>query len=404
MMLLGMAWRNLWRNPRRTLVTTAAMTLALWVMVLYSGLIEGYWRGMERSVRDLEVGDVQIFAPGYLETPSLFTTIREPSVVVERLERAGLAASARLLAGGLAAAHDQSAGVSLRGLDVTRDARVCTIARAVTQGAWLDPRDPRGVVLGRRLAKGLGLHAGGEVVVVSQAADGSVANDLFRVRGVLGPVSDGTDRMAIFMTESAFRELMVMPQGAHQILVRRPDSMTLGVAASVAHQAAAGLAVRTWRELMPTVATMLDSTRSVVFVVFFTVYLAVAILVLNGMLMAVFERIRELGVLKALGFGPFDVLWLILVESALQTALAVTVGLLASVPGIFYLSKVGVDVGRLGGTPILGYAVPTVWHGEYSWSSLRGPVLTLCFMVFAGVMYPAAKAALIRPVSAVRHV
>jgi len=138
--------------------------------------------------------------------------------------------------------------------------------------------------------------------------------------------------------------------------------------------------------------------------VLFTVYLAVAILVLNGMLMAVFERIRELGVLKALGFGPWDVLWLILLESGLQTALAVTAGLLASAPGILYLSKVGVDVGRLGGTAVLGYAVPTVWRGEYSWSSLRGPVLTLCFMVFAGVIYPAAKAALIRPVSAVRHV
>jgi putative ABC transport system permease protein len=155
---------------------------------------------------------------------------------------------------------------------------------------------------------------------------------------------------------------------------------------------------------MPTVASMLDSTRSVVLVVFFTVYLAVAILVLNGMLMAVFERIRELGVLKALGFGPFDVLWLILLESGLQTALAVALGLVASVPGILYLSKVGVDVGRLGGASVLGYSVPTVWRGEYSWSSMRGPVLTLCFMVLAGVIYPAAKAALIRPVSAVRHV
>jgi putative ABC transport system permease protein len=194
-----------------------------------------------------------------------------------------------------------------------------------------------------------------------------------------------------------------MPRGAHQIMVKRPNGMTLADARSLARRAAPGLTVRTWRELMPTVASMLDSTRSVVFVVFFTVYLAVAILVLNGMLMAVFERIRELGVLKALGFGPLDVLWLILLESGLQTALAVSVGLLASAPAIVYLSKVGIDVGRLGGTPVLGYSMPTVWHGEYSIGALRGPVLMLCVMVLAGVLYPAAKAALIRPVSAVRH-
>jgi putative ABC transport system permease protein len=206
------------------------------------------------------------------------------------------------------------------------------------------------------------------------------------------------------MTEAAFRDLLVMPRGAHQIIVRRPDSMPLAGAASIVRQAAPGLTVRTWRQLMPTVASMLDSTRSVVFVVFFTVYLAVAILVLNGMLMAVFERIRELGVLKALGFSPLDVLSLILLESGLQTALAVALGLAASLPCIIYLSRIGVDVGRLGGTSVLGYSMPTVWHGEYSWGSLRGPVLMLCLMVFFGVIYPATKAALIRPVAAVRHI
>jgi ABC-type lipoprotein release transport system permease subunit len=403
MMLLRMAWRNLWRNPRRTVVTTGAMTLALWVMVLYSGLIEGYWRGMERSIRELEVGDVQLFAKGYLESPSLFTAIEDTRSVLHKLDEAGIAASARLRTGGLAAVGDQSAGISLVGLDVARDAKVCGIGKAVATGSWLDPQDPQGVVIGRRLSRALGAKPGTDLVVVTQGADGSLANDLFRVRGVLEPVSDGTDRTGVLMNEATFRSLLVIPQGAHQFIVRRPASADLDATAARIRGLLPELDTRTWRQLMPTVASMLDSTRSVVFIVFFTVYLAVAILVLNAMLMAVFERIRELGVLKSLGFSPVGVLGLILIESGIQTGLALAAGLTASIPGILYLSKIGIDVGRLGGTAVLGHAMPTVWHGEYTWQSLSGPVIMLCVMVSAGALYPSLKAAWIRPVAAVRH-
>jgi ABC-type lipoprotein release transport system permease subunit len=358
---------------------------------------------MERSIRELEVGDVQLFAKGYLESPSLFTTIEDTRKVLRKLDEAGIAASARLRSGGLAAVGDQSAGISLVGLDVARDAKVCGIGKAVATGSWLDPRDPKGVVIGRRLARALGAKPGTDLVVVTQGADGSLANDLFRVRGVLEPVSDGTDRTGVLMNEATFRELLVIPQGAHQLIVRRAATADLDATAARIRGLLPELDTRTWRQLMPTVASMLDSTRSVVFVVFFTVYLAVAILVLNAMLMAVFERIRELGVLKSLGFGPVGVLALILTESGLQTGLALAAGLAASIPGIFYLSEIGIDVGRLGGTAVLGHAMPTVWHGEYTWQSLSGPVIMLCMMVFAGVLYPSLKAAWIRPVAAVRH-
>jgi putative ABC transport system permease protein len=403
MSLSRMAWRNLWRNPRRSIVTVAAMTLALWVMILYSGLVQGYWRGMERGVLDMEVGDLQVFAPGYLDSPSLYTNISDPATVLRRLDQLGYPASPRLLGGGLAAAGEQSAGVSLRGVDVRRDARVCRISTAVGEGAWLDPRDPKGVVIGRRLAKALGVRAGQELVVVTQGADGSLANDLYRIRGVLKTVADGTDRTAVFMNEAAFRELLVLPRGTHQIIVRRPEAVPLEVAAARVRSVAGQLDVRTWQQLLPTVASMLESSRSVVFVAFATIYLAVSILVLNAMLMAVFERIRELGVLKALGVGPLRVLALILLESGIQTGIAVVVALLASLPGIYYLARFGVDVGKLGGVSMLGHAMPPIWYGVYTAETLTAPIAMLVAMVLIGVLYPAFKAAWIRPVAAMRH-
>jgi ABC-type lipoprotein release transport system permease subunit len=403
MNLFKMAWRNVWRSRRRSLVTIAAMAFALWVELLYSGLVVGYMSGMERDVVDVEVGDLQIHAAGYRDKPSLYSAIDHPQELLARLDDAGFAASARLLGGGLAAAGELSAGVALRGVEVERDAGASLIHQKIDRGAWLDPADPDGVVVGRRLARTLDVKPGDELVVLSQAADGSLANELYRVRGVLLGVAEGTDRAAVFMTAAAFRELMVFPTGAHQVIVRRPPGLELEAAAARVRELAPGLDVATWRQLMPVIATMLDSVSGLILVIFAIVYVAVGILILNAMLMAVFERIREFGVLKALGAGPRLVLKLILIESAIQTALAIAVGVALALPAMGYLSRVGIDAGSLGGVDMMGVAAPPVWRGVYDAGTLAGPLAMLLVIVALAVLYPALKAAWIRPVEAMRH-
>ena len=163
------------------------------------------------------------------------------------------------------------------------------------------------------------------------------------------------------------------------------------------------LDVKTWRELMPTMASLIDSTRSIVQIVFYVVYVVIAILVLNAMLMAVFERIREFGVLKAIGVSPGTVVTIIVAESALQTALAITIGLALSVPGLWYLTSVGIDTGALGGISLMGVAFNQIWYAVVTPYTFWGPVLALVVMVFLAVLYPAAKAARISPIDAMRH-
>lgn len=403
MNILKMAWRNLWRHGRRTVVTVAAMTLALLVLVLYTGLVEGYLRDMERNILDLEVGDVQIHAPDYLNRPSIYTRIDDAEEILRQLDQRGVRATARLLAGGLIAAGEASAGASFVGVDVERDRIVSKIGDHVGRGRWLDPADSRGVVLGRRIAQTLGVAPGDELVLLSQAADGSMANDLFQVRGVLQSVGDATDRAGVFLTEHAFRDFFEIPDGAHEILLRRTDDQSLDELVAAARSTAPDLDVKTWRELMPTMASLIDSTRSIVQVVFYVVYVVVAILILNAMLMAVFERIREFGVLKAIGVAPGTVFNIILVESALQTVMALSMGLALSVPGLWYLTTVGIDTGALGGISLMGVAFTQTWYAVVTPYTLWGPALSLLVMVCLAVVYPAVKAARITPIEAMHH-
>jgi ABC-type lipoprotein release transport system permease subunit len=379
------------------------MSLALFVMIQYAGLAAGFFAGMERNILDLETGDLQVFAPGYRDKPSLYTRVEDPEPFLRDLERAGYRASARLLAGGLAAGEEASAGVTLLGVDIPRDMRVSRIHEQLLRGDWLDASEPHGAVLGRRLAHTLGVGPGDEIVVLTQGADGSMANELYRVRGVLKNVGDRVDRTGVFLSFPAFRELMVLPAGAHQIIVRRPDGIGLDPAADRVRELAGELDVKSWKQLLPTLASMLDSTQGVMYVMFLIFYTAVGILMLNAMLMAVFERIREFGVLKALGVGPGGVLGIIVTEVAIQTGLAILVGGLLSVPAGWYLSVKGIDMSRYAGVAIAGVAWDPVWRSAFRPETLLGPILTLLGVVSLAVLYPALKAAMIQPVDAIHH-
>ena len=402
-----MAWRNLWRNGRRTLVTVGAMTLALWAMVLYTSLMQGMLGSMESTLLDVELGDFQIHADGYRERPSIWERIEDPDAVLEALDETGLRSTARLLGGALVASGDASTGALLKGLRPDRDAQVSDVHQRLDRGEWLDPADASGVVLGYRLARTLGIDVGDELIALSQATDGSMANDLFRVRGVLQSLSEETDRATVFLVEDQFRSFFALEDGAHQVIVRSGEGQTLDAAGEMAQEAIAASApeaeVKSWRDLLPGLANMFDSAQAAVQVVAFVVYVVIAIMILNAMLMAVFERIREFGVLKAIGVSPRRVLALILTEGALQAALAIAIGLVASLPTLWFVTTRGIDVGQLGGTAIMGVSMDRIWTGAVSPATIAGPVFILLFIVGLAVLFPAFKAARISPIEAIHH-
>ena len=435
MKVLKMAWRNVWRNHRRSGITIAAMTIALVVELLYSGLVTGLVMGMEEDAIALDTGDIQITTPAYNKKPSLFEVVEDHEAIISQIEAEGFTAAPRLYSGGLAASADFSAGVSLIGIDPVRDATVLDLFQYVGEGEWLDDADPLGVVVGKGLARTLDLGLGSEVVVLSQAADGSTANELFKVRGVLMTVAASTDRSGIFMTEGTFRELMVLPDGAHKIIIRRPLGSDLvasgdlvrdrvGLPPAVEQNAVEleakvaaltdpeappmevptyAVAVKTWKEINPMLAQYIESVSGVIVIVYLIVYLAVAILILNAMLMAVYERIREFGVLKAIGYGPVKVASMMIAEGFLQACVAVVIGGIVAAPCMWYLSTYGIDVGRLGGMEMVGLTMPAIWKSYYAVETSGIPVFLLFFIVFGAVIYPALKAAWFSPIEAMHH-
>jgi ABC-type lipoprotein release transport system permease subunit len=398
-----MAWRNLWRNKRRSLVTLGTMTVALCALVVFSGLMRGMQTAMEANIVELETGDIEIFAHGYEERPSLYLRLANPDELAQKLDQAGYPATARLRASGLAAAGTSSAGALIVGVDVARDKKVSRVYREVAAGAWLEPSDDKGVVIGRRVAESLGLKPGGEILLLANAADGSMANELYHVRGILRGMGEAIDRGGVFMNASAWRSLLLVPDGAHQIIVRRPPGVDLKTARATVAKLAPDADVKSWKELLPTLANILDTQQASLVLVELIVYAAVAVVILNAMMMAVFERIRELGMLKAVGMKPLSVFTLVVAEGAWQTLLALALGLAIAAPLLFYLQRHGVNIAALAGASVQGIAYNADWHAEVSRATFAGPIAMLIFAVAVAMTFPALKAARLQPVDAMRY-
>jgi ABC-type lipoprotein release transport system permease subunit len=405
MKIISIASRNVLRNWRRTMVTTLAMGFAGFIMILFSALMNGLLQASERNAVAMDLGDIQVHARAYLDDPDLYKRIENADNLVRAIKQAGFYATQRIYGFGLVAAGSASAGVQLHGLDLSTESDVTQIHNHVSQGSWLDEKDPKGVVIGRKLSKTLGVDTGDEIVFVGQATDGSMANDLYRVKGILKSIGEEVDRTGVYMTGSEFRKLMELPTGAHEIAVMRPDrSSDLKEATARVSALAEGYETRNWRELKPVMARILDLADSQMIIMIIITYTAVAMVVLNAMLMSVFERIRELGIMKAVGVTPFQIMRLIYAEMFIQVAAASLMAVLSGWSLSLYFQKNGIDLSSMAeGASFAGVAVDPVWRAYLTADAVVIPVVFLFIIASLAVLYPAVKAAVIQPVSAIHH-
>ena len=279
--------------------------------------------------RECLIHKMRLNYEGLFSVKDLYKLIDNGHQLIDQLKTNGYNASGRLFSFGLAAAGNSSAGVQIRGLDLQGEPTVTRLHNHLQAGSWLTANDAGGVILGRKLAKTLGVAIGDEVVILGQAADGSMANDLFIVRGVLKSVGSGIDRAGFIITAMAFRELMALPDGFHEIAISRTEPVE--PLSQFTRHLADGMPdheVMNWRQLQPVLARIVDLSQSSLIIMLLVTYTAVGILTLNSMLMSVFERIHEFGIMKALGFSPVKVFSLIGLETLLQVSYAALIAII----------------------------------------------------------------------------
>ena len=395
-----LAWRNIWRNNRRTLITQFALIVALSLMIAFSGLTWGLVKQMERNATLLGPGEIQVHSPGYLDDRSIYRVIDNPGAVINKIETTGAKAAPRLHGFGLASHGENSSGAQILGIDLLREKGVTEFHNHLFKGSFLKKKGD--VLLGRKIAVTLDASIDDELVIVTQAADGSIGNDLYRVAGILRGIGEEIDRSTIMMSINDFKGIFSLGDVATEITIRRSDETEdLNSLRDRIKNIIPEEEVKTWKEIFPAVSDMLELTDVSIYILLVIMYMAGSLIMLNTMLMSVFERIKELGIMMAIGFRPVQVLILIFFETFFLTLCGSLVGLLCGVSLSLYLTHYGLDLSSITeGFSFAGILAEPHWFAVTNFNTVFPPVIFLFAISLAAVIYPAMKASLLKPVDA----
>ncbi len=412
-MTFVLAWRNVWRNRRRSLITLASIaaglasimfgqslikSIQLQLVEKATGIIIGHLRVMSRQVQDMKVPDKKIPDPDVIGA----ALDKEPGIEVW---------GKRILFTGLLSTAAGSKGVLVCAVEPNKERRIIAIPKYMTEGTFLGPapgrgRPEKGLVIGDRLARDLDLKLGEKAVLMSQATDGSLGAEAFRVAGIYHTGSQTFDGQIAYVPLTTAQEMLVMGNQVNDFIARVKRLPELGAIQARLAEVLKGrrdIQVLTWREVDREIVGIQKYQNALLLIVLFIVFAIVALGILNTMLMSLFERVREFGVLMAIGAKPRLILRMILLE-------ALILGMLGMLAGVAIGSALIAWYGRAGlPLPIgeaIAYFMPfdTVVYTRFAWERHWVALVVVFATCLLASLVPALRAARLRPAEALRHV
>ncbi len=407
-----MAWRNLWRHRTRTLIMTSAVAFSYALFLVSMGMGDNGHAQMLEAAAEGAGGDVLVHADGYWDNRSSDLVIRNAQSVLDAVESAAGVdvAIPRVLVNGLVSSAAGNRPVMLQGIVPEREIALRDYSEDLVAGEYLTEStrdDP--VILGATIVEKLKLELGDRVVLTASDPEGEVTRALFHLTGILETGLSETDEGLALTTLDAAQAAVGMDGMLTQIGVivaegATPDTVTAAIHAAADIQGN-GLEVMTWREAIPEMVAFIEIDDAFLYIYVVVIFAVVAFAIANTFLMAVMERVREFGLLNALGLRGGGVARLLLAETVLMTLLALAAGFTLGYGGHLAMDHWGIPVGAWGvedmeisGTNFADLVMrSTVNTGKWILATLAVALITI-----ASALYPAYKASSLAPSEAMR--
>jgi ABC-type lipoprotein release transport system permease subunit len=398
-----LAYRDLGRNRRRSILSLVAVGLGLALLILMNGYIAGVIEETTQNDIRLRSGHVQIRAAAYEEEKvglKWDELLDDPATLAAQVQAMPevKAAAPVLWATGILNTREDSTGLRIYGIDTT-SALYAPIQEVLVAGAWLAPDDRSGILLGERLAREFGVTVGQDVNLTIVNADGQPDEALFTVRGLFASGVPAYDQSSLFMPISkaqAFTRTDDHASAIVMLLHRQADAERVAAAL-----AGPGVVTLTWRDLNQVLLQAMETGMQFYLLLDFIVMLIVAVIIANTLLMAVFERIREMGILAALGMKGRQIMLMFLMEATLLGLAGIAVGVALGSAGVGYLATVGLNMGEMG-TAAGDIAIGSVIHGRFVPGTFAVLALATLGVILLASLYPAWFAVRREPAEALR--
>jgi len=402
--ILIIAWRNLWRNKRRTLLTAGTVSLGLGLLLVFLGIGDGSHRQMIEGAVRLGAAHVAVQAPGYQARGGIEQTLsaahveRVSSWAQSHAEQLGITeVLSRAFASGLASSADGAAGVRVIGLQPDLETEASAFDEKLVQGKFLTAAEKNGAVIGEGVARKLELEPGEKFVLMAQASGSAeIQSLLLRVAGIMRTGLEDFDQATVLITLPTAQQLLRLENSVHQVAIMLDRLDDSEEAAQLAKQdLASGMEVLSWLELMPELRDFIkiDDGGSYVFNSLF--FVIIAFLVANTLLMSVLERRREFALLDALGFTPTRRFILVIVEASWIAFLAVAAGTALGYAGHLYFYHKGLPLDLFYSSEVSagGTVIDPIIYSYLAWTRIAGAAGLVFALTFLLALLPAWRGA-----------
>ena len=409
-LIFAIAWRNLWRNTRRTILSVLAIAFSVVVLLFFMCFQQGSYKDMIRNAVNVHTGYIQVQKEGYLKDKNLEKTFRGSNKVFEILDKTKhvTAYAPRINAPVLASFGDHTSGAMIFGIDPEKEKHLSTISKVIQKGRYLEKSDRKGVLIGENLAKNLKVGLGEKIAYMGQGADGSLAAGLLEIKGIFKSGSNQMDRSTLYANLTDLDESFSMYGGIHEIAIKIDDLRNLqivqsSIASDIQKEKIPNAVVLTWDQVLPGVKQSIDLDWKSAQIFYVILMMVVGFGIMNTFLMSFLERTREFGVMMSIGMLPGKIARLIFIEAMLLTAVGLVTGLIGGSALTYYFEIKGISLEAME-EMMAEYGMSATMYPELSWWLIRRTSIFIVVVSAIVALYPAIKVMRLQPVDALRSI
>lgn len=404
-MILTIAWRNLWRNRRRSIIILTSIVVGVVALIMNDSLSNGFVLQMLNNQIDSHVSHIQIHKNGFEGNKQVQAFIPDPEKVENVLKSNPhiLHYSKRVGIFGLVSSAGTSEGATIQGIQPDKEPMVTKIKTMIKKGKYLTGKHGE-ILISEATSDKLGAAIGDKIVIMASAPDGSVANELFRIIGIFKSSSSEFDKMNVYISLGDAQKAFSLGNNFHEFAVITDNIKTVEqTKKEIKSKLGSNLEVLSYEDLLPLIMMYIKNYESFVFVFYLIIGLAVLFGVVNTMLMSVFERIQEFGILKAIGMKNGRIFLMVITEAFILGLLGTVVGLIVGLIIYFPLNAYGIDLSVFAKS-LNSLGVSAINYPKLNFQILLNSLLVMPITAIAGAIYPAIKAVKLLPTDAMRYV
>lgn len=404
-MLLKLAWRNIWRNKRKSLIVLGSVVVGIVAVIFFDGLSHGMIRQMLFNQISSSVAHIQIHKKGFSDNKVVSNYLPDYKKVEEviKKERGITAYSKRVIAFGLLSSATSSSGVYIYGVNPEQEAKVSKIKSSIVEGSYLDD-NKHGIVIGKKLAEKLDVSIGSKVVIMANTPDGSIGSDLFRITGLYQTFSSEFDKANIYIHINTAQQMLEIGDKIYEFAIWLNNyQLTDKIQAGLNSELNDKYEVLSYRDLLPMLIYQMELYNESMWIFYLIIGLALIFGIINTMLMSVFERVNEIGVLMAVGMKNGKIYLMFVLEALVIGVLGTIAGLMIGLLIHWPISISGIDF-SLFSEGLEAFGVGAVIYPVLSLTNTLALIVMIPGISVVGALYPAYKAIRLEPIKAIYYV